>query len=235
MDLVFLLKDFIRCNGNFQLWLKRRSIKSLFGDLDTETSYFRHVETSKGDKFLISENLDSVLEAARDYCYHEIKPNDIVIDIGANVGGFSIPASHLCKKVISVEPIMTEELKYNVILNNRQNIEILEVGLGNGQVLDVTWRGKNQKTKTMTLSEIVLLAGGCDFLKCDCEGFEWFIEPEDLSGIRHVDIETHHINPSENDPEELLAFIRRHYNINSYLKLNKNPIIRDNIHAERKN
>ncbi|MCK7484615.1 MAG: hypothetical protein MZU97_03040 [Bacillus subtilis] len=37
-------------------------------------------------------------------------------------------------------------------------------------------------TPTCTLRMIHELAGGCDFLKCDCEGAEWLISPVDLAG-----------------------------------------------------
>jgi len=30
-----------------------------------------------------------------------------------------------------------------------------------------------------------------DFLKMDCEGAEWFIEPEELKGIRRIEAEVH--------------------------------------------
>ncbi|HMV50520.1 MAG TPA: hypothetical protein PKD31_22460, partial [Blastocatellia bacterium] len=33
--------------------------------------------------------------------------------------------------------------------------------------------------------------GGCDFLKCDCEGAEWQIDPDDLAGIRRIEMELH--------------------------------------------
>jgi hypothetical protein len=35
------------------------------------------------------------------------------------------------------------------------------------------------------------MAGGCDFLKCDCEGAEWLIRPADLAGVRRIEMELH--------------------------------------------
>jgi len=35
------------------------------------------------------------------------------------------------------------------------------------------------------------MAGGCDFVKCDCEGAEWLIDPADLAGVRRIEMELH--------------------------------------------
>ena len=44
---------------------------------------------------------------------------------------------------------------------------------------------------TFTLQGLCAIAGGCDFLKCDCEGAEWGIDPADLAGIRRIEMELH--------------------------------------------
>jgi hypothetical protein len=55
------------------------------------------------------------------------------------------------------------------------------------------------------------MSGGCDFLKCDCEGGEWLMNPEDLAGIRRLEMELH-IPPIGGPPNrELLDFISRYY------------------------
>ena len=43
----------------------------------------------------------------------------------------------------------------------------------------------------MTLTEIKNICGGCDFLKINCEGAEWGIKPEELKGIRRIEMMVH--------------------------------------------
>jgi len=154
---------------------------------------FDHVvmlEMDTGDKYLPSKDLMSVLQVQSDYQFDDIKEEDIVIDIGANIGGFSIPASRVSKHVYAVEPITVEELRKNIAMNNR-NITVLETALGNGQPEEIRWRTQHKPVLTMTLSEIKKRCGGCDFLKVDCEGGEWAIRPWELEGTRRIEMEVH--------------------------------------------
>jgi FkbM family methyltransferase len=68
------------------------------------------------------------------YLRNKLKNGDTFIDIGANIGLFSIIASEIVGpngKVISFEPspITFKRLKENCELNNTQNIEIKNIGL----------------------------------------------------------------------------------------------------------
>lgn len=60
-----------------------------------------------------------------------LKVGDVFVDIGANVGYFSLLASQLGSKVISFEPNpkCLAQLKINIELNNRKNIDVRPVGL----------------------------------------------------------------------------------------------------------
>jgi FkbM family methyltransferase len=60
-----------------------------------------------------------------------LKADDVFIDVGANVGYFSLLAARLCKRVISFEPNQNclEQLVANVGLNDYRNIDIRNVGL----------------------------------------------------------------------------------------------------------
>lgn len=145
-----------------------------------------------GDKYLPSKDLISVLQVRGDYRFDDIREDDIVIDIGANIGAFSIPASRVSKHVYAVEPITVEELRKNIELNGRK-ITVLEVALGDGQPKKVSWGSQHKYMMTSTLGEIKKLCGGCDFLKIDCEGSEWTIKPGELEGIRRIEMEVHTI------------------------------------------
>ena len=72
---------------------------------------------------------------------------------------------------------------------------------------------------TFTLRQIIGMAGGCDFLKCDCEGGEWLMRPEDLGGIRRIEMELH-IPPIGGPPNQaILEYIGRHYDF----EIERNP------------
>lgn len=60
-----------------------------------------------------------------------LRPGDVFVDIGANVGYFSLLASQLCSKVFSFEPNpgCLEQLNKNIELNKRKNIVAKPVGL----------------------------------------------------------------------------------------------------------
>jgi 2-polyprenyl-3-methyl-5-hydroxy-6-metoxy-1,4-benzoquinol methylase len=73
--------------------------------------YVATMKMDTGDKYLPSKDLISVLQVRGDYRFDDIREDDIVIDIGANIGAFSIPASRVSKHVYAVEPITVEELK----------------------------------------------------------------------------------------------------------------------------
>ena len=61
------------------------------------------------------------------------------------------------------------------------------------------------------MGEFAGMIGGCDFLKCDCEGAEWSIRPEDLDGVRRIEMELH--VPPIGGPvnRALLDYIGEHY------------------------
>ena len=192
MDFRYLIFDLISCKGDLQEWINRRykNLNVIHVDLSI-CEYIPYVITKDGYKFKLSKNIQSIFEAAHDYEYNDLRKDDICIDIGANVGGFSIPASFICDKVYAIEPITCEELKENIALNKR-NIEVIEKGLGDGSKTSVSWNEEKKEIQTLSLTQIRELCGGCDFLKCDCEGAEWFIKPDELKYVRRIEMEIHY-------------------------------------------
>lgn len=139
--------------------------------------------------------------------------NRNVIDIGANVGAFSILAAHLgAKKIISVEPakksyddfvenIKKSELKSIVALKNivsdkngiKAKISLCEEGTSNSQY---NIEKDFEEVDTITLSEILSqLEGDRIFLKMDCEGSEYDIllnaTPKEMDRINEIVMEVH--------------------------------------------
>ncbi|MDD4138504.1 MAG: FkbM family methyltransferase [Methanoregula sp.] len=146
----------------------------------------------------------------RDYSFDDIRAEDRVIDIGANVGAFCIRAARLSRHVTAIEPVTTDILEEN-IRANKVPVRVIRAGLGNGKPGICSWDDCSVTVPTCTLGEIIDLAGGCDFLKCDCEGAEWLIRPEDLEPVRRIEMELH-IPPICGRPAPaLLDYIGCHY------------------------
>jgi len=174
----------------------REAINQQFHDenkIIVELGVIEYVVTKKGDKFYMSRLLNTMIQAERDYCYEDMRPTDIVIDVGASIGGFSIPASRKAKHVYAIEPMTSDMLKANILLNERENIDVLDIALGDGRTTRLEWLGESRNIETETLTAIKEICGGCDFLKIDCEGCEWDIKPEELEGIRRIEMEVHKI------------------------------------------
>ncbi|MDD1665033.1 MAG: FkbM family methyltransferase [Methanomicrobiales archaeon] len=146
----------------------------------------------------------------REYRFDDIRAEDIVIDIGANVGAFCIQAAQYSDHVTAVEPVAWEILRENIRLNG-VNVTVIEGALGDGSPSEISWDAARAHVPTFTLGQITAMAGGCDFLKCDCEGGEWLIRPEDLAGIRRIEMELH-VPPIGGPPNKaLLEYIGTHY------------------------
>jgi len=145
-----------------------------------------------------------------EYRFDDIRPEDIVIDIGANVGAFCIRAAQYSNHVTAVEPVTWEILHENIRLNKVQ-VMVIEGALGDGSPAEISWDEVRVSVPTYTLRQIIGMSGGCDFLKCDCEGGEWLIRPEDLAGIWRIEMELH-IPPISGPPNPaLLEYISLHY------------------------
>jgi|GEM_PF-1156809 len=104
-----------------------------------------------------------------EYRFDDIRPEDIVLDIGANVGAFCIRAARRSRRVLAVEPVLTGALQENVRANGAC-VTVVGGALGGGGTERITWGSRTLTVATRTLGEFAGMIGGCDFLKCDCEG-----------------------------------------------------------------
>jgi len=145
-----------------------------------------------------------------EYQFSDILPHDRVLDIGANVGAFCIRAARLSPHVTAAEPVTADLLEKNVRLNHA-NVQVIRGALGTGLPTEISWDGCRLISPTYTLGTLIDMAGGCDFLKCDCEEAEWLIQPSDLNEIRRIEMELH-IPPISGPPNPaLLDYIGDHY------------------------
>jgi hypothetical protein len=125
-----------------------------------------------------------------EYLFSDIRPDDLVLDVGANIGAFCLRAARFSPHVTAVEPVTADLLEENVRLNHA-DVRIIRGALGTGKPAEIFWDGYRLLSPTYTLGKLIGMAGGCDFLKCDCEGAEWLIQPRDLDGIRRIEMELH--------------------------------------------
>lgn len=166
--------------------------------------------------------------------YLNIGNNDIVVDIGANVGIFSIFASSFTKnKILAYEPLLLniKYLKRNIKINNLQNISVFEEAISNkngetylyitessaGNLLfNRNIEGKLFKktvVRTSTLERIfqVNKLSKIDFLKLDCEGSEGDILSSSVKLLKYIKKMAleYHDNVSKLDHENIVKLLSK--------------------------
>lgn len=152
----------------------------------------------------------------------EIINKDIVVDVGAQIGSFSILASRLASKVYSFEPVGEnfKLLKENININKIENIFPFEEAVSaktgktemfisdsnsGGHSLFIN-AGSTRKIIVPTISLKDFIDSEkittIDFLKMDCEGSEYdilFSSPKEVLGIiKKISMEYHDINEDRN-------------------------------------
>lgn len=191
-DIKTIIEDFFR-SKNFQEFINHR-YKNTFLRKDARYLY-KYIGTDYGI-FCIDDMVGTIESSDNDYRIDDMLPTDIVLDIGACIGGFALKSCRKAQHVYAVEPLVSKELRKNIKLNNVQNITVFECSLG---IVEYNWKGSKYKNdkyiKQKTLSELINMCGGdVDFLKMDCEGGEWCIKPEELKNIRCIEMELHRHN-----------------------------------------
>jgi FkbM family methyltransferase len=169
-----------------------------------------------------------------EYRFDDLRPEDRVLDIGANVGGFCIRAAKIAGHVTAVEPVTVNPLRENIQANNAP-VRVIEGALGDGSPADISWDDCHVTSPTYTLKNLIAMSGGCDFLKCDCEGAEWLINPRELRNVRRIEMEIH-LPPISGPPDPaLLEYIGCFYDF----EIERKPChvilgVMGILHAERK-
>ena len=163
----------------------------------------------------------------------ELRQDSVVMDLGANIGDFTVMAAARCPlgRVYAVEPLSEyiPVLQTNMTLNRLSNVEIIQVALGDHEgeatlsiagVKPTMHFDSGIKRETVRITTLPQLMRDhrierIDLLKMDCEGAEWGILPaacEVLPRIRQICMEFH---PSRGwTAEKLAAFLRESgYNV----------------------
>lgn len=189
-----LFLDLLYCKGNLHAVLERYK-RSTQHTLITIKNW-DYIVSKEGIKFYVTTDVYTPDDIIRDYRYSDIKKNDVVLDIGANIGGFALRVASMCNIVHAYEPVRTKELLDNIKLNGINNITVHPEALGDGSPINIRWQGdENTAPTTVNYTPTYTIRfsdmPACDFLKCDCEGAEWLINPQDLSEINHIEMELH--------------------------------------------
>jgi len=182
--------------------------------------------------------------------YGKIGNNTTVIDIGGNLGAFSIYAATHSEntKVFAYEP-MTKTyslLEENIRLNNLQkSIAAFNYGVGsNNEKRKLFLTGGSPfntlypdfypakpeydfvEIQLVTLDNIFLSnkIDQCDLIKCDCEGAEYeiFYNTSDfyLGKVKEIRLEYHNLDNNANHIDQLTAFLGQ----KGFTKIFDNPI-----------
>ncbi len=166
-----------------------------------------------------------------------IREGERVIDIGAQIGSFSIFAAGKGAKVLAYEP---EPENYATLL---ENISLNESRYPISAFNEAVWKGKGEitlysscsenlgahsvvfardpeasvKVRATTLDEIFEKNGieFCDFLKIDCEGSEFEIlkSTKHLGDIGEIAMEVHGFATNEKDYLEFRAMLAEHFDL----------------------
>ncbi len=158
--------------------------------------------------FYMSNQIDSVQRVKGNPWFDNIREEDIVLDIGANIGAITIPLAKTAKQVYAVEPLFSDELKNNIRLNCLENVQVIDCGLGDDNTTEeIEYNTKNACCNLKSLSTILNITSRVNFIKIDCEGAEWTIEPDQLNGVREIRMEFHiRRNNKRSDLKKLKAW-----------------------------
>jgi len=193
------------------------------------------LETRSGMRFLVrpkTTDLATLNEAlvTRPYLCSDLinlTADSVVVDVGANIGDFSVEVATLCPRgrIIAVEPVIESAamIEINKLLNRLTNIEVVQVALGSseaeveinlaGNFSSLYWKneGPVQKVRQTSLARLMeeRRIEHIDLLKMDCEGAEWEILPnssEILPQVRQICMEFHPMNGWTGD--KLATYLR---------------------------
>lgn len=153
-----------------------------------------------------------VFEQIEEYNVSDFSKDDVVLDIGANIGVFTVKVAPMVKHVIAVEPLFFDELRGNIELNVLKNVTCLPYALGPERVIDISFCGKSKRVKCL---ELETLCNNYDetpnVLKIDCEGGEWSVPPEEFADyFDKVEGEFHNFDCEghRQDPEKYLDSLK---------------------------
>ncbi len=182
---------------------------------------FPYVISKTGEVYTIHPDLITYKESLEQYDISDLREDDVVLDLGANIGAFSLMcAKKGCCQIFAVEPILYNTLVKNILLNNLSiegyldegTVIPLKMALGDGRPIELLWDNKRHRVDTYTFKMFLILESKPTFLKCDVEGAEWYIHPNELKGFRRIEIELH-INDPREWKEDFVALCKQWFDL----------------------
>ena len=198
-----------------------------------------------------------ILENTYGELFKNINNGDTIIDAGANIGAFTVPAAKLAGqsgKVISIEPQKNNFsiLKANVELNNLKNVVLINRAIYNKSDQDMNISGEgvfaklddnttNNMIKTITLNGIVEeLKVEPKIMKMDIEGSELYAmesAEQALKSLKYIEMEIHN-KIADNEVNKILKeFYKSYKNAenNNYKEIiSKHPFFFFNLEMHNK-
>lgn len=209
------------------------------------------LDLRSGSQFKINHHLDAltIKEIFIDQDYRpKLKDPKVIIDVGANIGTFSILAAlkYPHSKIYSFEPAdrTNSLLNTNVKLNNITNITTIKKGVsssvGKASFFTHPATGLSSLTRSRPgMRQINILLTSlpevfsqfsikkCDFLKMDCEGAEYdilFSLPNNFFKKLPYIILEYHDSINKHRHSELVTFLKQH---NYKIKISSHPLESD--------
>jgi FkbM family methyltransferase len=167
--------------------------------------------------------------AATKHLMEILSRDDVVLEVGANIGYYALIESKLCKKIYAVEPVADNisNLKKNIKLNNYNNIEVYQMAFGENQCeksiyisQKSNWHSfyktnnfiKQEKIKMDKIDNFLNNREMPTFIRMDVEGYELAVikgMEKTLPKIKKMFIEIHSDVMSAKETEELLNILKK--------------------------
>lgn len=199
------------------MWLPKLGVDTTL-ELRDGSRYFVRAHTT--DLAVVNEVafIDPYLRGGR----VEIQADAVVLDVGANIGDFTVQAARRCPRgrVIAVEPLVSagSMIERQARLNGLTNITWVRAQLSGADGKTAAHQGAglygsnddNQAARILSLASLAaeLRLDHIDLLKMDCEGAEWDILPASepiLARVRQICMEYH--REGEWTPERLSQWL----------------------------
>lgn len=159
--------------------------------------------------------------------YFQLERDATIVDVGANIGDFSIQVAKLCPAglIYAIEPVSgnIECIQRQIELNKTENVIVIPFALGAqegeapihlaGGDSSFYWGSAGTEMVKVTTLQALMAAQGIeriDLLKIDCEGAEWDILPAAecvLPRVRAICMEYHN---GKLDAHWLELWLRQH-------------------------
>ena len=211
---------------------------------DQENDHIHNVRFRNGFRLGVPHKLISAfdeiyLRGVYDEALTNVKGGDVVVDLGANAGYFSLAALMKNRDItlIAVEPLPANHNSFreNMRMNGIDNFQLVEKAVLTNEsgYLELYFEEDDQvsvsasmvvKPRSNTSLKVPVLSfdqlmeeqglSHVDLLKIDCEGAEYNIlfntKPDTFSLVKKIVIETHHWVPvSEGTISQMVTFLNK--------------------------